>query len=62
MQHMITKTNDVPTYVALTRRVQGAYASGDAYRLGRRAALVLSEVATGESSGDNAAVLPFRPR
>ncbi len=51
-------------YLSLTRRLQGARASADAYRSGRHGALVASIQADAEPAHprDPHVVLPFRPR
>lgn len=57
-----TRRTQAPTYVTLTRRLQGAHASGDAYRKGRRGSLDAQVAAKLPSGGETATVLPFRPR
>ena len=58
-----TRRPQAPAYVTLTRRLQGAHASGDAYRKGRRGSLGASQDADKlANSSETAIVLPFRPR
>ena len=60
---MRTTTKTQTTYLALTRRLQGAYASGDAYRT-RRATLggKTSDKVERPAPPEAAPVVPFRPR
>jgi|GEM_PF-5180498 len=58
----IARRPQAPAYVTLTRRVQGAHASGDAYRKGRRGSLADTQAIQPASSNEVAVVLPFRPR